>query len=76
LALSHSLPAKDMNWNCKFPSLESIFSLLAGAFRAEAQAPAIIPVPQTMEVQPGSFVLRADGHAPGAGAKILVQWEL
>ena len=48
-----------MNWNLKLRGLGSIFILLAGALWADAQAPAIIPLPQSLEVQPGSFVLRA-----------------
>jgi hexosaminidase len=54
-----------MNWICKLCLLGTIFALLGGALRSEAQAPAIIPLPQTMQVQPGSFVL-------GAGTKIRV----
>jgi hypothetical protein len=42
-----------------------------GALWAEAETPAIIPLPQKMEVQPGSFVLRAHGHLLGAGTKIV-----
>jgi hexosaminidase len=61
-----------MNWYCKLRRLASIFTLLAGALRAEAQAPAIIPLPQTTEIEPGSFELRAGGKATAAGAKILV----
>jgi hexosaminidase len=48
-----------MNWNLKLCGLGSILILLAGALCADAQAPAIIPLPQSLEVQPGSFVLRA-----------------
>jgi hexosaminidase len=61
-----------MNWNCKLRRLGAIFSLLAGALRADAQAPAIIPLPQKMEVQPGSFVLGAHTGLPGAESKIIV----
>jgi hexosaminidase len=64
--------AKNMKWNCKLRSLGAIFSLLSGALWAEAQAPAIIPLPQEMEVQPGSFVLRAHARLLGAGTKIVV----
>jgi hexosaminidase len=61
-----------MNWNCKLRCLPVIFSLLSGAPWADAQMPAIIPLPQKMEVQPGSFVLRSHGHLLGAGTKIVV----
>src|SRR5580698_3930539 len=60
-----------MNWHCTLRSFGSVFSLLAGAFWAEAQGPAIIPLPKTMDVQHGNFVLRAGGQAPEAGTKIL-----
>ncbi len=49
-----------MNWIRKLHCPGWIFSLLAGAIFANAQAPAIIPLPQTMVVEPGSFVLRAE----------------
>lgn len=45
---------------------------LAGVGRAEAQAPAIIPQPQRLEVQPGRFVLKAENTDSGAGTRILV----
>jgi hexosaminidase len=61
-----------MNWNRKLRSLGAIGFLLGGAFWADAQAPAIIPLPQKMQVQPGNFVLGADAYASGAGASILV----
>jgi len=61
-----------MKRNFKLCSLASILTLLAGVLWADAQAPAIIPLPQKMEVQSGSFVLRADGVAPGERTKILV----
>jgi hexosaminidase len=61
-----------MNWNCQLRSLGWIVALLAGALRAEAAAPAIIPLPQKMEVQPGGFVLHAGGPAEGTKTKILV----
>jgi hexosaminidase len=61
-----------MNSNVKLCRFGLIFSLLTGALQAETRAPAIVPLPQKVEVQPGSFVLRAGGRAPGAGTKILV----
>jgi hexosaminidase len=60
-----------MNWNSKLRTLGAIFSLLGAVLRAEAQTPAIIPLPQKMVVQPGSFVLRSHARFPGAEAKIL-----
>jgi hexosaminidase len=71
-AVSNSLLAKNMNWNLILRSVGTVFSLLPGALWADAQAPALIPLPQKLEPQPGRFVLRADLHTPGAGAKILV----
>jgi hexosaminidase len=47
-------------------------SLLGATLCAEAQAPAIIPLPQKIEVQPGNFVLRAHARFLGTGPKILV----
>jgi len=61
-----------MNWNCSLRSFVPIFTLLAGAFWAEAQAPAIIPLPKTMEVQPGNFILHASGPTPQAATRIVV----
>jgi hexosaminidase len=52
-----------MNRHCKLRSLGWIVSLLAGAFWAHAQAPAIIPLPQKAQMEPDNFVLRPDGLA-------------
>ena len=54
-----------MNWNCQLRALGWVVSLLGGTIGAEAQAPAIIPLPQKMEIQAGSF-------AAGDRTKILV----
>jgi hexosaminidase len=61
-----------MNWNRILRRLGPIASLLAGAVWANAQAPAIIPLPKSMNVQPGHFMLRARGQNPESGTKILV----
>ncbi len=65
-----------MNWKLKLASLGSILSLAAGSLWADARGPAIIPLPQKMEDQPGSFVLRSGPAAPGpaleTATKILV----
>ncbi|HEY3862219.1 MAG TPA: beta-N-acetylhexosaminidase [Verrucomicrobiae bacterium] len=54
----------------QFRVFASIISLLAGAPWAEAQAPAIIPLPQTTEVHPGHFMLHAgDKILASAGAE-------
>ena len=54
-----------MNCNCQLRALGWVVSLLGGTIGAEAQAPAIIPLPQKMEIQAGSF-------AAGDRTKILV----
>jgi hexosaminidase len=61
-----------MNWNCKLRRLGALLSLLGGALWADAEAPAIIPLPQMMEVQPGNFVVSAQTGVPGAGSRIIV----
>jgi len=62
-----------MNWNCRLHNLGWILSLLAIAPSAMAEAPAIIPLPQKIEIRPGAFVLHANGPAPAAGTKIFAQ---
>ena len=66
---SNSLDAKDMNWNCKPCRLVVAFLLLGTLAGKGIQAPAIVPLPQKMEVQQGSFVLQAEENilvGPGA----------
>jgi hexosaminidase len=52
-----------MNWNCKIRVLALIFTLMYGPLWAVPQDIAIIPLPQKVEVQTGSFVLRSGGAA-------------
>jgi hexosaminidase len=62
-----------MNWQCKLRALGWIVSVLEGTATAHALGPTIIPLPQTVEVQPGNFILRAGGQAEATLTKILVQ---
>ena len=58
-----------MNCNCKPGRLVAAFLLLGTLAGKGIQAPAIVPLPQKMEVQPGSFVLLAQENilaGPGA----------
>ena len=48
-----------MNWNRTLSQLACILALAAGLARSEAQSPAIIPLPQKMEVGHGSFEIGA-----------------
>jgi len=61
-----------MSWKCRLVSFGSIFCLMAGTAWADTSAPAIIPLPQKLEAQPGCFVLAAGGQAQRTGPKILV----
>src|ERR1700733_12068588 len=61
-----------MNWKYKLLSLRCISALLAAALEAAAAAPAIIPLPQKMEFQPGSFVFQSGDLPPAERTKILV----
>lgn len=61
-----------MNRNSRLCLLGSFLALLGGAVCANAQAPAIIPLPEKMEVRPGNFVLQAHAHLLGSGTKIIV----
>lgn len=60
-----------MNWNFKLRARLSILCLLAGTLHAEASVPALIPMPEKLDLLPGSFALRADGPAPGTSTKIV-----
>jgi hexosaminidase len=54
-----------MNWNFIFRAA-SIFCL-AGALRADPQAPAIIPLPETMDARPGTFAFGAETKIVASG---------
>jgi hexosaminidase len=59
-----------MNWNLKFCALGSLFALMAVTLHGNP-APAIIPQPEKMVVEPGSFLLRSDSDAFGKKTEIL-----
>lgn len=70
------------NWKLNLRSLGLSFALAAGTLSAWADAPAIIPLPQKMELQPGDFVVmpaaqdtaRATKILAGAGAEETAQY--
>ncbi len=61
-----------MNWNFIRRLFASIFLVLAQVLQAQPQAPAIVPSPEKLQLESGSFVLRTKGKAPRGQAKILV----
>jgi len=57
---SDSLSAKDMNckhWNLKLRRLGWLCAFAAGSMSVHAETPAIVPLPQKMEVRPGNFMI-------------------
>jgi hexosaminidase len=59
-----------MIWKRKFLSFAVIYLLFGGTVWAEPQAPAIIPLPQKMQIQAGSFSLRLLDRFGGSSTRI------